>query len=333
MTAAPPPLPGGRVLAGWRRDLAPLQAARLWVASFLVHRVEAAVRVARPRSLDPLQTALLRRAASATTVPPNGNDPLLARLLRGLADDGLLAAEGGRWRLTDRGRAALAGGGAEDAEERREFTFLDEGAGGPPRYLRLEGPGGAPAAPPDWRFDPAELAACVGRPPEWKARRGFPAEVAAVLPADPAAADWRRVVVDRAEQWTILFLLARGDEPPALLGFEARPDGWALRREPAVRLGEGWAEALPELAAEPPPEAWRAAWRAWAQPRGLPPAEVDACRLERLGDRVRVAAPTRLVQRLREARSDALKGEAWLLAGEGRVRSAAEVELVESEPA
>jgi len=41
-------------------------------------------------------------------------------------------------------------------------------------------------------------------------------------------------------------------------------------------------------------------------------------------------APQRLVDRLRAARSDAVKQEAWVLAGAGRVREAAQVELVEA---
>jgi len=74
---------------------------------------------------------------------------------------------------------------------------------------------------------------------------------------------------------------------------------------------------------------WRHAWRAWCHPRGLPVAEVDACILERQGCRLRVTAVPRLIERLRTARSDVFKGEAWLLAGTGRLRAAAQVELVE----
>jgi hypothetical protein len=45
---------------------------------------------------------------------------------------------------------------------------------------------------------------------------------------------------------------------------------------------------------------------------------------------LRVLAPGRLIDRLRAARSDALKNEAWLLAGTGRLRAAAVIELVET---
>ena len=72
------------------------------------------------------------------------------------------------------------------------------------------------------------------------------------------------------------------------------------------------------------------AWRAWCQPRNLPQAECDACRLERQDYRLRVEAGKPLIERLRAARSDALKGEAWLLAGESRLRAAALVDIVEA---
>jgi hypothetical protein len=49
--------------------------------------------------------------------------------------------------------------------------------------------------------------------------------------------------------------------------------------------------------------------------------------LERIDHRLLVYAPPRLIDRLRAARSDAVKQEAWLLAGEGRTRTAAQIEL------
>jgi hypothetical protein len=56
---------------------------------------------------------------------------------------------------------------------------------------------------------------------------------------------------------------------------------------------------------------------------------VEACRLERVDHRLLVHAPPRLIERLRAARSDAMKQEAWLLAGVGRIRSAAQIDLVQ----
>ena len=112
---------------------------------------------------------------------------VLRRWLGDLSADGLIESAGGGWRLTERGRRALdAGAYTASVEERRAFTFVEEGdPNSPPRFVALHGPAVALPPPPDWRFDPAALAACVRRPPEWKERHGFPADVEAVV-APPA---------------------------------------------------------------------------------------------------------------------------------------------------
>jgi hypothetical protein len=173
------------------------------------------------------------------------------------------------------------------------------------------------------------LEACVRQTPEWKARYQFPTDVEAVLPPraeEPDATDWRRVVLDSPQQLAFVFIRPAGGE--TLLGFLVQPEGWALEREPALRLDEGWQEALPDLAEEPAMEAWRQSWQEWSHPRGLPANEVEACRLERVDHRLLVRAPPRLIERLRTTRSDAVKGESWLLAGSGRTRTAAQIELL-----
>src|SRR5438034_1326288 len=83
---------------------------------------------------------------------------------------------------------------------------------------------------------------------------------------------------DRPEQMLALFVLSGSDAgEEMLLGLGVQPDGWRLQADrPVLRLGEGWQEVLPELAEEPPPDAWRQAWRAWGQAHGLPLAEVEA---------------------------------------------------------
>ena len=149
MTAGMPfPSPSGRVFAVWRRDLAPLHPSRLWLAHFLVHRVEALVRASQSRPLDPLYAALLRRLDT----PPDGTHldrQVLSRMVQELTRAGLLAAQGEGRRLTDRGREAVARGAYMAYEERRAtFTFLDAGPGGPPRWLGLSRPGGRPAGRP-----------------------------------------------------------------------------------------------------------------------------------------------------------------------------------------
>jgi hypothetical protein len=333
MNAAPSvALPGGRALLGWWRELAPLRPLRFWFAQLLLHRVEALVAAAHAYALDRFEQVLLRSLSLAGPVPSllNGHvvDPqVLGQELRRLAGLGLLDAQegvpGSGWRLTDAGRQALAEGRCVLRErQRRVFYFADAQ---PPRYLPLARPPSVPAAAPEgWHFDPGVLEACVRQPAPWKARHRFPADVEEVI---GAAGDWRAVILDRPEQLALALVEVAG---PTLLGLPVQPEGWVLGRDaPVLSLGEGWPEVLPELAEGPPAESWRQAWQAWCGPRGIPPAEVEACRLEASGQRLMVQAPARLVERLRAARSDAVKGEAWLLAGSGAVRAAALVELVE----
>jgi hypothetical protein len=92
-------------------------------------------------------------------------------------------------------------------------------------------------------------------------------------------------------------------------------------------MGPGWAEAFPELARGPAPEAWRGAWRTWCQNHGVTAAEAEACALNRDGPLLRVAAPGELRGRLHSANGEASRDEVWLLAGEGRMRTAARVEF------
>jgi hypothetical protein len=323
--------------------LAGRQPQQLWFAHLLLHRVEALVRVAGTLPLDRWQRALLHLVRART--PGGGLESSLAdlhldgqvmtRLVGELTAAGLLHQNGtGRWDLTAAGRHALESG-ARDAprEERRTFYFVDRTAAHrPPHFLPLRRPPSLPAAGPapeaaGGPFDLSALEECLRQTPPWKAAHHFPADVEALLPPhpdEPPDANWRRVVLDALEQPAFVFVRTAG---PAVLGFPVRSEGWAREVEPALELAAGWEEVLPELAAEPPPEAWRQAWQTWAHPRGLPPAEVEACRLERAEHRLVVHAPPRLIDRLRAARSDAVKQEAWLLAGAGRTRLAAQIDL------
>jgi hypothetical protein len=68
---------------------------------------------------------------------------------------------------------------------------------------------------------------------------------------------------------------------------------------------------------------WLEGWRSWCRQRHLPGNEVASCEVKYRAPRLEVQAPERLVQRLRAAKSDLLKGEAWLLVGDGYMRTAA----------
>jgi hypothetical protein len=318
------------------------------ISRLVLHRVEALVRVSRSRALDRWQQALLRLAS--TRVPCSGelinsltdlqiDTQVLGQLANELTKTGLIRRNGaGLWQMTPAGKDALEkGAAAGDLEERRTFIFVDNSAlGRPPHYLPLElGPArlGGSASPEAaaCSFEPALLEACVRQTPEWKARFRFPVEVEALLAPqhdESPAAKWRRVLLDTVEERLLVFIhTAKKSGAPLLIGFPVRTDGWVMESEQLLDLADGWEEALPDLAAEPSLEMWRQAWHTWTHPRGLLPADVDACRLERADHRLLVHAPPRLIERLRAARSDAVKQEAWLLAGDGRTRLAAQLEL------
>lgn len=327
MTAeAPMSLPGSRILLGWWRELAPIRPRRLWFAHALLHRVEALVEVSGRSPLEELRHALLAQVEAAphdlsALALPAG---VLSALLGRLASDDLLAPKS--LTLTDAGRAALAHGPVA-RPERRAFPFLD---GLSPHFLSISPTATLPLSPPPgWRFDLSNLESAIARPDDWKARHGFPADVVRLLPPppEPTAQDSPRAPVDRAEQ-AYLVLAESGRDGGRVLGFAVRPDAWALPGEAAVSVPS--VAALEEVIGETSAAWWRPAWQTWCQQRSLPVAEVEACRLEPTDHRLIVHAPPRLVERLRQGRSEATRGEAWLLAGTGRYRAAASIELVES---
>jgi hypothetical protein len=172
----------------------------------------------------------------------------------------------------------------------------------------------------------------VARPEEWKRRFGFPQEVDAIVteggPGSPP--EWQRVVVDRAERMPVVVVRTADDR---LLGFAVRQDGWTLPSEtPVFDLGEGWSEAFPYLTEAMSLEEGQQAWQAWCQPRGLAGLGVENCPVRLEGHMLHVTVPPRLLERLRATRSDALKGEAWVLVGTGRLRAAALLEILEEGP-
>jgi hypothetical protein len=328
------PFPGSRTVAAWWRELAPHRPLRLWLSHLLIHRVEAQVEVLRPYPLGGLRLEVLRVLAGGRR--PEGLDPaLLARLARELTAAGLFSRSNSELHLTEAGRRAISSGSASVGSlERRTFCFLDNrSVQRPPHFLCVRR-GGAPVAPPEpWEFDPGVLGTAARKEAPWKARVGFPEDVSAVRLPEPTAPDWKSIVVDRAEHLFVAFaeVEAMGGGR-RLLGFAAHSKGWVLEtHEPIVEPGEDWAEVLPDLAVDPPEAEWRSAWQAWGQQRGLPSAEMADCRLERSGNLLRVSVPRKLMGRLRETRSDALHGETWLLAGAGRTRAAAHVEVAERE--
>jgi hypothetical protein len=335
------PWPGGRTILAWARQVADLQPRRLWVSHLRIHRVEALAALGQRRPLEALSPALLAYLGLKESSDPAAlarqlglDRQVLGRCLAELAEAGLAAERNGGWAMTPAGRAALEQGAVtRTVPQRCTFTFLDRSeAGLPPHYLHLAAAAGAAGA--GGAFDVSVLEECVRRPAEWKDRHRFPADVSAILLPAPEAPDWRRVVLDRVEVLSVLLAeLGPQGEGTRWVGFAVQVPGWSLRREaPILELGEGFAEVFPDLVQEPAAPAWAQAWQTWCQPRGLPRAEVEECRVECRGHLLRVEAPPRLVERLRAANSDAVKGEAWLLAGTDFSRAAARIDLHEGPP-
>lgn len=332
MTAAQPPTwPTGRTLAGWWPHLDRFRPRCLWLSHLLLHHIEAPVGVCRPPALDAVARLTLEALAGGRPLGALHLDPqILGRLLAELSAAGLVRSNDA-WTATEAGRQALAGRHELVTRERRTFYFA-EGTPAHPglRFLPLDQPPAA-ASPGaiDRHFDVGLLRACAEQPAEWKQRHGFPGDVCAA--PDEHGEAWQQVIIDRPEQLVLLFVLSgEREEQEELLGLGVQMPGWQLQTDrPVLALGGGWRESLPELAEEPGLERWREAWRGWCQPRGLPAGEVEACILERHGMALVVRAPRPLAERLRAGRSEILKGETWLLAGDERTRCAAVVELAE----
>jgi hypothetical protein len=328
-------LPGSRAVLGWWRDLAGLRPHRLWFAHLLLLRVEVLVEFAHSTPLSDVGQALLGLLALqneaidlATLAGELHADPgLLAVLLTDLERSGLVRNRNATWEVTSSPERANfhSADVANRRRERRQFYFTTEG---PSLFLPLALAAASPLpAASDCTFDLVALEACVSGSAEWKDAHGFPRDVVRILRPAAVASDWRGIPLVRTEQ--ALLVLVEAVPGQEILGFAVRADGWTLGRDAVLSL-PGGAAVLSPLLGGIDSDAWKHSWQLWCQQRNLPFGEAEACQLELTGHRLMVRAPTRLVERLRTARSDALKGEAWLLAGSGRVRATALIDLGES---
>jgi hypothetical protein len=335
--------PNSRVLADWWRELESFRPRSLWIARVVLHRVEGLVRSTRPVSLGRVETLLLRflHSSGAENASPQWErlsvDPaLLMRIAQGLAAEGLAARHGdGTWKVTPEGLQALAVGKRDlIRDERQTFAFLATADYESGHFIRLltDPPAFAAAAHANPRFDPNRYHSCFTQSAEWKKRFGFPESVHAVLPVQAPESDWQSLVVDHVANVALVLVRTReGAGDGGLLGFWTEPGEWLLRSAgPAFRLAEGWREVFPALVSGPPTENWRGVWEAWCQARGLPATDAERCTLSIEDCHLVVRAPRRLLERLQALRSDALKGEAWLVAGDGSLRRAALLDVAET---
>lgn len=335
--------PGSRTLAGWWRQLQAWQPQTVQVGYGFVHRVEALAHVHRSQPVDPFTHLILRAVSLSPADAHPSLDQLALRLglpaavlqqilLQMESRDLLARTATSSWRTTEHGRLALA---RQEypvrLQQRCTLTFLERlnAVGerrGPPLYLPI-----AECAAAAWRvedshrFDTAFLQDCVEQSSDWKCRRAFPQEIEALV-QNTGAPDWQRVIVDRPERM-LLVLLSTGKAE--WLGFAAKAEGWELLAQaPILRLSATEIDPDCAIVEKVQTLAWQEAWRAWCRQRNLPPPEVDSCVLTYQPPRLHVQAPERLVQRLRAAKSDLFKGEAWILVGDGYLRSAALLTLL-----
>jgi hypothetical protein len=335
-------LPASRNLAEWWGQLASLQPKACWLAYLYLHHVEARVRCVASRPLERLQRLILRAVELMDVVKQPSEfwatldqhlflgEPALRRLVKQLADAGLLTAQaGGQHVLSELGRHALADGVYPGEHfERRVFPFVErvDAAGErlqAPHFLPLQGGKGEQwPVNGEHYFDPAWLTACIDNSSEWKRDFGFPADVLEVI--QRADADWQSVIIDRTERVPIA-LATTGEQ---LLGFAIHVDSWRLLTSaPVISLTRNWPEVFPMLATDLPIRAYQQAWRNFAQERNIAAADADACSLTVDDNIVHIAAPAQLSDPLRRLRSEATKGHAGMLVGEGSMRKIVRLSL------
>jgi hypothetical protein len=329
--------PGSRTLAGWWRQLAPLQPNSITIGYVFLHRIEAPVNLLMEEPIDPLADLVLQ----ALALQPNAivrladlqarlrlPTPIVQRVLAGMREKGLLAqSTADTWHPTELGKYALDRRTYPvHSQGRRVFSFVErlDPAGqrqSPPAFVPMaECVGTAWPVDAAHRFEIDNLQAAIAQPLEWKQTAGFPLEVESLASA-PTPDSWQHVIVDRPER-VMLALVQTSQE---IQGLAIKVDGWTLfERTPVLRIAPS---TWPELTQAPPMQVWQDAWRGWCKQRQLPTNEVEICSLSYRPPRLEVQAPPRLVQRLQAAKSDLFKGEAWLLVGEGYLRTALQLTI------
>lgn len=345
------PLPSSRTLAGWWKQMTTLAPQRWWFGELYVHCVEAAVQVRQVAPLPPLTQAILHLLSVSPSEESSLREieeslrfpgPLLHQYLRQLGQAGMLdGVPSNRWRLTESGRQAMAARTSESTFCRRQlFSFIERRD---PNGTRSAAPFFAPlratptprTGPPtvNFDFDIAWLDECIRQDSAWKEARGFPSDVERLLTfesnngRETSLPTWQKVAVDRLEEITLV-LTQPTAEPDMILGFFVTPSTWSLDlKSPIVRRR---IDATPSLHEEPSAQTCRDAWLAWAKLRNLPTQDVEACELSLEDAVLHVRGPRRLLDSLRQTKSDLVRGEAWVLLGDSFMRQAARLDLTAS---
>ncbi|HEV8058977.1 MAG TPA: hypothetical protein VGP68_03845 [Gemmataceae bacterium] len=345
----PAAFPGGRVLAGWWKQLAAWRPQSLWIGSVSLERAEALCSIRQIEPLTPLEgmllanldpqlpseTAQLDRRLGVSQV-------LLERLLAKLERKGALTRNSHGWVLTATGSQARVESTLPGKHvERRSFWFVADLDDSESHVFVL------PANP--GVFQPVEsnqinrgslhaLRTSVQKDAQWKRSRGFPLEVEDIIapeeatPANDVAA-WEKIVIVhpyRLQAAIITYFRASGE--PAVAAFPYQEHGWSLGTSPAFDIAASWQEIFPNLPLEPAEELVADAWKKWLVQRGPVGSALDHYRLERHVDRIRVVPPADMPDVLGAPRGDLSRGEAWLILAEGPLRRAIPMEMEPLKP-
>lgn len=343
----PAAFPGGRVLAGWWKQLSNWRPQALWIGSISLERVEAFCQIHHVLPLTPLDGTVLSSLNAESPVETALLDKswglgtaLLDRLLGRLAGQGTVARSGRGWTLTEKGvRARRDRAMPSLRAERRAFWFLADLQDPQTRTFVVPSTTAFFQSVESNQIDGRSLEAlrgCARKDAEWKKSRGFPLDVESVLVPEgrgPSSgrADWERIVVVhpyRVQAALISYVRSSGNLGVA--AFPYQEHGWTLAPTPVFDLAVGWEEVFSRLPLTPGDDELANTWQRWLAQRGMSGPVVERYRLERQGARIFVLPPNDAPDVLGGPRSDLTRGEAWLILGEGGLRRAV---LLESEPA
>jgi hypothetical protein len=340
----PAAFPGGRVLAGWWKQLATWRPQSLWIGSIALERVEALCSVHQDEPLGPLDDVLLANlevptAAEVLNQRLGVGQVLLARMLAKLEHKKAVVRNGQGWSLTELGARArqchmLTG----RSVERRSFWFVADLEGSAPQAFVTPANPGAFQAVESTRFNRGSLEALlesVERKTEWKIARGFPLEVESIVAPEPASATndlaaWEKIVIVHPYRLQAALISYRRDKGElAVAAFPYQEHGWALGASPVFDVEASWNELFPNLQMEPGEAVVTEAWRRWLAQRGMTDQSLDHYQLITRAERIGVVPTTDLPDGLGAPRGDLARGEAWLILQEGPLRRAMPMELVQ----
>jgi hypothetical protein len=341
MKAAASELPPGPKIADWMEQLKDRQPVSIRVGNVILHRVDALVFVTTLQRLDSLSAHVLNllsvephplsteRLGVILGLPPE----VTRRILSALLDDGLIIvgedslSSKKTWSIPSAVRP-IPGTGyrAHRSCERRVLTFLEcADAARPAQYVNVCGPEwGEPVIDNlgGLNFKRADIGVCIRQSLEWKQRRGFPLDIAALCESSPRIPPWQSVIINKPERCRVLLL----QDTEGFHGFALDRRDWSLHSvRPYFTLADLDAvECFPGTDSVPSEVDWRRAWQDWMKSHGLFGSESSAVRLQLNGTRLRVQVPETMRNRLVELLN---KNGGWLAVASAAFHTLARVEI------